>query len=188
VAGSSRAGEITLARHLDPGAVARAERDAQACRLRTQGWSFQEIADKLGFGHRSGARDAIRKVLLETLQAPADELRAEELLLFRRVIREAFGVVENPPPMVDRAGKPVVLEGDDGKPYAVPDANAVTGALQVILKASDARRAMMGLNAPARKITASLTLQEAQELAISNGVPAAVVYGQAEDGGERATG
>jgi hypothetical protein len=53
-----------------------ADRQRQALELRRAGATLQQIADRLGFAHPSGAANAIASGLKKTLQAPADELRA----------------------------------------------------------------------------------------------------------------
>lgn len=52
-----------------------AETKAEALRLRTAGLSYEEIADRLGYGNRSSAWHVVQRALRETIQEPADEYR-----------------------------------------------------------------------------------------------------------------
>jgi len=168
-----------VARHyLGEETIRCAERDARACRLRAQGHDWQEIADELGYNSKGHARDAVRRALLETLQAPADELRAVELLLHEQAIRKCFDIINAPQPLLDRAGRPVTLLGEDGEEYACDDQGIIVQALNALQKFSESRRKMMGLDAPIKTISANarITLSDLQEMAIANGVPAEEVY------------
>ena len=171
-------GEVA-SRRLDAGALERAEKDAEACRLRAQGWSFAEIRAELGYASQNVVKDAVHRALVETLQAPADELRAVELLLIDQVIRECWDARVQLQPLLDRSGRPVTLLDEDGTACAVEDQQILVQLMQTVLKASEQRRKLMGLDAPQRSVTASakITLQELQEMAVANGVPAAEVYG-----------
>lgn len=53
-----------------------AERDAEACRLYVAGKTYLEISNELGYGGKGHAHKAVQRVLLETVQEPADEVRA----------------------------------------------------------------------------------------------------------------
>src|SRR5690606_7172749 len=59
--------------------VTDAERQRDALDLRKQGYTFQEIADRIGYRHASGAHQAVMAGLRKTIQEPADELRRLEL-------------------------------------------------------------------------------------------------------------
>jgi hypothetical protein len=180
-------GEAAL-RRVDAKALERARRDARACSLRAQGWELAAIEEKLGFA-RGHAAPAIRRALVETLRAPADELRGVELVRLNQAIRQCWEVIEHPMPMTDRAGRPVVVLDDDGEEIAVADQQVVVAAIAQVGKLSEQIRRLMGLDAPQRSITAkaSVTLQDLQEMAIANGVPAAEVY-QLRDGDEPGAG
>jgi DNA-binding NarL/FixJ family response regulator len=60
--------------------VAKVERDAEACRLYSQGWTLTQIADHLGYSHRSNVKVAIDNLLLEIARTGgAEELRVKQL-------------------------------------------------------------------------------------------------------------
>ena len=52
----------------------------------------------------------MRRALVETLQAPADELRAVQVLLHEQAIRKCWDIISDPQPLLDRSGRPVTLE------------------------------------------------------------------------------
>jgi len=55
------------------------EKQAKAVRLRIEGYTHQQIADKLGYEGRQGACDAVQAALKKTLKEPADDYRKLEL-------------------------------------------------------------------------------------------------------------
>lgn len=58
---------------------ASAERDAKAARLRSAGHTFQEIADQLGFGDKSTARQSVYRAIADVIKEPAEEVLKVEL-------------------------------------------------------------------------------------------------------------
>src|SRR5579859_4535664 len=52
-----------------------AERDAEAARLKAQKWTFQQIADHLGYADRTGAYRAVARALAAVPAADVAELR-----------------------------------------------------------------------------------------------------------------
>lgn len=56
-----------------------ATRDAQAADLRAQGWTYQRIADHLGYTGRSDARQAILRAIKDITQEPAEAVLHFEL-------------------------------------------------------------------------------------------------------------
>jgi hypothetical protein len=61
---------------LQPEVIAK---ERQSLLLRQQGYTFDEIASRLGYKGESGAREAFRRALLRTLQEPASEVRELEI-------------------------------------------------------------------------------------------------------------
>ena len=55
------------------------ERERQVLQLRLEGWTFDAIAQRLGYKTPSGAHMAYKSALKRTLQQPADEIREAEL-------------------------------------------------------------------------------------------------------------
>ena len=69
-------------------------RGEDALRYRLKGWSYQEIADELGFQHREGARRAVTRLLAETCRPSVDEAQVESAESLRLVRRGLFGHLE----------------------------------------------------------------------------------------------
>ena len=55
------------------------DRQTKAVECRRAGWGYQQIADKLGYAHPSGARKAVLSALRRALEEPAEAVRALEL-------------------------------------------------------------------------------------------------------------
>ena len=57
---------------------AQIETERRALELRRAGWSFQQIADQLGYANRGSVHRVIQRALKRTLVEPADALRQLE--------------------------------------------------------------------------------------------------------------
>lgn len=121
-----------------------AERDAEAARLRSQGWTYERIADHLGYTDKSNARRAIEKVLKSTVQEAGDELRKIERERLDRLAEAAWAVLERQHVTVSN-GRIVSLNGEP-----LPDDGPVLQAIDRLLRISESRRKLEGLDAPSR--------------------------------------
>lgn len=119
--------------------------DARATELRAQGLSYQQIADRLNLGGRGKAHDAVQRCLRDTLTPPADELRILEAERLDDLTRKAYEVLAADH-IVTQHGK--IVRGDDGEP--VQDHEPVLKAIDRLLRLSDARRKLLGLDVPVR--------------------------------------
>lgn len=52
-----------------------AKRDAEACRLRAQNYTYDQIAAQLKFANRGNAYQAVQRALKDITREPAEELR-----------------------------------------------------------------------------------------------------------------
>ena len=125
-----------MGRQSTPAAIQVVEREARACELRLQGLTLQAIATELGYADPSGAFYAIQRALQRTLQ-PAADLRARDNATLELAISEAVAVA------FDRGN---------------PNQWVAMGALLQVLRR---RAALMGLDAPSRKV---VTLVEEEQL------------------------
>lgn len=125
-----------------------AERDAQACRLRTRGESYDQIARALGFRDRSGARRAVQRALVVTRQEPADELRALELERLDDLTRHLQQVLATRHFVHTQGGK-VVRHPETGTPLT--DTGPVIQAALALLRVSESRRKLTGADEPAKQ-------------------------------------
>jgi len=124
-----------------------AVRDAAAARLRVEGHTFQQIADRLGYRHRGLARRAVERALMGTIRESADELRALELARLDEMWCRSWSVMATPYATV--SGGRVVRDGD-GK--VVPDWKPILDAIDRLLKIMERRARLLGLDAP-RKVS-----------------------------------
>lgn len=127
-----------------------ARRDAEACRLQAHGYTLQEISDRLGYNSTGSAHRGIQRALAETASLHGGrELRELMIARNREVQRAAWEIITDPPPALDRAGKPAMMP--DGT--VVIDAQAVIGALQVSIKADDRLARLVGADAPRKSVS-----------------------------------
>lgn len=87
-----------------------AERDSEAARLWGRGWTYEAIAQHLGYGDRSNARRAVLATLKAVRAEGVDEARTAQLALLGELKRHALHVLESDHIMVSH-GK-VIVDGD----------------------------------------------------------------------------
>jgi hypothetical protein len=147
------------------------ERDAQAARLRAQRLTYEEIAQRLGYADRGEAHHAVRRALSEAIREPATELLHIELATLDKLAREAWAVLERKHVTISQ-GRVVKL---DGTP--VDDDGPTLAAIDRLLKVHEARRKLLGLDAPVKtevEVTFSGDFDLDQELtAFARGAAAA---------------
>jgi hypothetical protein len=144
--------------------LASAERDAEAAKLASQGWSYDRTSEALGYAGRGDAHRGARRAMAELAEAHgAGELRRQQIESNRLLREKLWEIVENPGPLTDRVGRPV--HDDDGN--VVYDAQAVIQAAQTILKCDERIARLAGLDAPRRSVSLTLdqALDEAKRLA-----------------------
>ena len=106
------------------------EREAQAIELRKEGYTYQEIADTLGYRSPSGARDAILRAMKRLLPAEnVEEVRSMEVARLDAIMRRLWKKLKP-----EAFGKDELLVVDR------------------ILKVMDRRARLYGLDAPERQI------------------------------------
>lgn len=126
------------------------ERQREVLKLRTQGLTFQEIADRLGYKGRTGVYDAFRKALQATIQEPADEARRVEVERLDKLIAAIWS------------------EAMAGKLFAIDR----------VLMIMDRRAKLLGLDAPQKvdiqgdvqRIADQIGITEAEAVAIADQV------------------
>jgi hypothetical protein len=165
-----------------------AERDAEACRLKAEKWTYQQIADELGYHDRFHARDRIKKVLRETVQPAGDALRTMELLRLEGELRRLNGLEAAVHKVLARThftvsnGK-VVYVGDE----PLLDDGPLLAAVDRLLKIEDSRRRngesrrkLLGLDA-ATKVDATVTEVTQQDIELQEMIRAAKAKAAAEE-------
>lgn len=126
--------------------LASAERDAQAARLRAQHWTYQQIADELGYPDKSVAYRAVQRALRAAIREPGEELLALELERLDRLARAAEEVLEAH--HVKVAGGEIVYD-EAGQP--LEDTRPVLEAIDRLLKIQERRARLLGLDAPVKQ-------------------------------------
>ncbi|NUP23448.1 MAG: hypothetical protein HOZ81_46820 [Streptomyces sp.] len=124
----------------DPETVAR---DAEATRLRSRGLSYRQIAAELGM-HPSSAYAAVQRAMAEVIAEPASEALAFELARLDELHRAALGVLERRHVTVSN-GRVIYV---DDKPLL--DDGPVLQAIDRLVKISESRRRLLGLDQPAK--------------------------------------
>ena len=112
-----------------------AERRLEAMRLRKAGWTYREIADQLGINHSSVYQfvtEAMAEVRNQTSQE-AEEYRAVELSRLEQIHKD---------------WAPLATPGAEADHYAIENA---AKAAAIVLKASERRSKLLGLDAPEKK-------------------------------------
>lgn len=160
------------------------KRDYRAAELRGQGWSFQRIADELGFASKGHAHDAVMRAYAEIPSEEAEHARQLDLERIDRLIEQAWQVMLTPHLAISN-GKVVRrfagVERDedgierldmDGKPIPVfedvLDDGPKLAAIQAIRGLLERRAKITGYDAPAKSrvevITADMIESQIAEL------------------------
>jgi hypothetical protein len=125
-----------------------AERDLEALRLKSRGWTLEQISDDLGYGSRANVSRAIKRAAAE-IPAPGVEIyRRMQLELIDYGIRVAIEVIEAEHPYISQGGK-VVFDENNQKLF--DDAPRLAGLRE--LRALLERQAKtVGSDAPAQRV------------------------------------
>ena len=99
------------------------QKEAEVLELRKAGWTFERIAERLGYANKGGAWKAYDRALTATLQEPADELRRLE----RERLDALFSAM-----------------------YEIAMTKGSARHAEVALKAMEQRAKLLGLDAPVR--------------------------------------
>lgn len=135
-----------------------AERDAECARLRARDHTYQQIADATGFTSASGARFAVERALARTITEPGEELRRIELMKLDALARAAWRVLEARHYLVSQ-GRLIRLE--DGAP-PLEDDGPVLASIDRLLKISERRSKLLGLDSPVRMEVLTIDAIDAQ--------------------------
>lgn len=135
-----------------------AERDREACRLRTRGATYQRISDQLGYGDEANARRAVRNCLAAIQGEGAEELRMLQEAQLDYLTEQALNVLESSHYAVTQSGR--VATDADGRP--IVDHTPVLQAIDRLLRIQERRAKLRGLDAPARTETITLDAIDAE--------------------------
>jgi hypothetical protein len=76
--------------------VANAARDAKAAELHGQGWTYQRIADELGFASKGKAHEAVQRAFADIPTEGAEAAKLADLERLDRLIEQAWAVMLRP--------------------------------------------------------------------------------------------
>lgn len=152
----------------DPAAVAKSEqakqRQAKAVRMRTEGYTWQQIADELGWSNPGNAHRAVASYFANYPVPDADELRQQENeklddleRAVRAVLQREHVVIQHGKVvgrfmgwMTDDDGQ--VITGNDGKPVAkleeIVDDEPILKAVAQLLRIAERRAKLNGIDRP----------------------------------------
>lgn len=88
------------------------ERDLEALRLKTRGWTLQQISDELEYGSRQNVSRAIKRATAEVPMPGVEVYRRMQLESIDYGIRVVLEVIEADHPAISQGGK--VVHDDDG--------------------------------------------------------------------------
>lgn len=140
-----------------------AERDREACRLRSRGLTYQAISDRLGYGGEPNARRAVQACLVAIQIEGAEELRRLQLDQLDYLTVQALNVLESAHYTTTQAGR--VATDADGRPLV--DHGPVLAAIDRLLRIQERRAKLMGLDAPQRTEVISLDAIDAEIAALT---------------------
>lgn len=139
---------------------ATAQRDAQACDLKIEGYDYNQIAKRLGYANRSGAYKAVQRGLKAIVREPAEHLRTIQRERLERAHQAAERVM-NRTHLAHSGGKIVtILDPDTGEEMPVIDDGPVLNAVDRITRVSKRLSELDGLDAPTR--IQAVTLEQVQ--------------------------
>lgn len=116
-----------------------AQRDAEAARLYSLGYTYQQVADALGLKHRADAYKIIKRAMARVPVPAVEQLRKRHDGILDRLLAKALQIMErdheaHSQGRVVRVGCPGLLRGEfqhTGCTYGVPDAPYCDGPAMV---------------------------------------------------------
>lgn len=122
------------------------ERDAKALGMRQRGLSLQQICEEIGYKSKSSAHEAIQRALKDCYREEAGEAVQLELERMDDVSRVLYRVMHTKHFKVSASGRIV----RDGAGDPVRDDGPVVHAAMGLVKLSESRRKLLGIDAPSR--------------------------------------
>jgi hypothetical protein len=142
------------------------KRDCEAAALRARGWSFQRIADELGFASKGKAHEGVMRAYAEIPGEDAEQARQLDLERIDRLIEQAWDVMLRTHVTVSQGrvvGKVIGVERDtngsvlynaEGNPILILediiDDGPVIAAVREIRALTERRAKIIGYDAPVK--------------------------------------
>lgn len=121
------------------------ERDAEALALFHGGYTYRAIAAELGWKNQASAYEAVRRAIADTHRLGIEERRQVEEERLDYLTRVFDHVVRSEHYATSASGN-VVLHPETGEPL-IDDAPVISAGL-ALLRVSESRRKLLGLDAP----------------------------------------
>lgn len=118
------------------------QRDADAAKLRARGWTYQRVANELGYANASGAFKAVQRALKASVREANDTAVALALDELDAMANAAWEVLDRSHVTISQ-GRVVTHDG-----VPVPDDAPVLAAIDRLLKIQERRAKLRGLDAP----------------------------------------
>lgn len=123
-----------------------AERDAEAARLKSLRWTFQQIADELGYASKSGAYAAVARALAAVPAENVAELRRVALGEIDFLSASVLEILDHEHPHVSQGGK-IVMDEDGNR---LLDDGPKLAAIRELRMLNERRGRIQGSDAPVR--------------------------------------
>ncbi len=123
--------------------VESAERDAEAARLRTRGWSYRQIAAEMEWADHTSAMDAVKRAMTAVVVEDGATARQTELERLDLLVKKVTAVMESRHLAFNNKG---VVEDPEGGGWLTDDGPALAAA-RVLQGLSESRRKLLGLDA-----------------------------------------
>jgi len=145
------------------------DKDLEALELRRQGFTYDQIAQSLGYTGKSGSYAAVQRALALSVRETADEVRQLEVERLEDLRRPALEALRRRHLVVSQ-GK-VMYDPDTGEPLV--DSMPALHAIDRLIKISERMAAFRGLDAPRRSVSEVLTLDviQAEILRLRSQIP-----------------
>lgn len=127
------------------------ERRAQSLKMCLEGYTFEEIAQTVGYKNASSARGAVNAVMrqrAEELRQTADEMRDKELMILLDLRNEAYEILHKFHVHVTPKGDVVRYLNDDGERETVEDDAPKLAAIGTLLRINERISKLFKLEAP----------------------------------------
>lgn len=121
------------------------ERDAQALRLRSFGYSLAEINAQLGYGGTGNTHRALKRAEQKILAKPLDAYVATELAKLDQISLRLIGILSRRHVVVS-GGR--IVHDETGTPLA--DDSVEMKALAELVRVSESKRRLLGMDAAAK--------------------------------------
>ncbi|MFB6937574.1 hypothetical protein [Streptomyces chartreusis] len=143
-------------------------RDARAADLFADGLNFQQIADELGYSHRSDAQKGIERAKADVARPAVTKLIDAESQELDALYTEAVAILQRHHVTVSHGKVITWLNPETGVEEPLQDDGPKLAAIQTALRVRESYRKLHGLNQP-------------EQVAVSGGVKYEVVGINAED-------